>query len=106
MMISTLMSGYFLRSLASFGHRIELLEHPRLLNQLLGLERRTGRGTGKDTIDHAPNAKDDVANAVCGALLACVAGRQPMVISAEAIRLASIPIPWRGPSRGPLVYIP
>jgi hypothetical protein len=48
--------------------RVELLDHPRLLAQLLGLERRTSRG-GRDSIDHAPAAHDDLANAACGALL-------------------------------------
>ena len=35
-----------------------------------GLERRTGRGTGRDIIDHAPGAHDDVANAAAGAFIA------------------------------------
>jgi hypothetical protein len=48
--------------------RVELLDHSRLLAQLLGLERRTGR-SGRDSIDHAPGAHDDLANAACGALL-------------------------------------
>ena len=48
--------------------RVELLDHARLLAQLLGLERSTARG-GKDSIDHAPGAHDDVANAVAGAVL-------------------------------------
>jgi len=47
------------------SRRIELLDHPRLITQLAGLERRTARG-GRDSIDHAPNAHDDVANAVAG----------------------------------------
>ncbi|OJU24196.1 MAG: hypothetical protein BGN91_00940 [Nitrobacter sp. 62-13] len=45
--------------------RIELLDNPRLISQLTGLERRTARG-GRDSIDHAPNSHDDVANAVAG----------------------------------------
>ncbi len=49
--------------------RAELLDHPRLRAQLTGLERRTARG-GRDSIDHAPGAHDDVANAVAGALVA------------------------------------
>ncbi len=53
------------------AHRVELLDHARLAAQFLGLERRTGRGTGRDIIDHGPNAHDDIANAACGALLAC-----------------------------------
>jgi hypothetical protein len=36
-----------------------------LLVQLVGLERRTARG-GRDSIDHAPGAHDDLANAVAG----------------------------------------
>ena len=47
--------------------RAELLDEPRLITQLVGLERRTARG-GRDSIDHAPNAHDDLANAVAGVL--------------------------------------
>jgi hypothetical protein len=50
------------------GHRCSLLDHPRLISQLCGLERRTARG-GKDSIDHSPNQHDDVANSAAGALL-------------------------------------
>ena len=50
--------------------RCELLDLPKLRAQLCSLERRTGRGTGKDIIDHPPGATsyDDVANAVAGVL--------------------------------------
>ena len=44
-----------------------LLDNQRLLNQLVGLERRTAR-SGKDSIDHAPGGHDDVANAVASVL--------------------------------------
>ncbi len=47
---------------------VDLLEHDRLVTQLTSLERRTSRG-GRDSIDHAPGAHDDVANAVAGALV-------------------------------------
>jgi len=57
--------------------RVELLDHPRLVNQLIGLERRTSRA-GKDSIDHQPGAHDDVCNAVAGAaVLAAEAAAQP-----------------------------
>jgi hypothetical protein len=46
----------------------ELLDAHRLTTQLCALERRTARG-GRDSIDHAPAAHDDVANAVAGALV-------------------------------------
>jgi len=45
--------------------RVELPPSPRLVTQLVNLERRTGRG-GRDSIDHAPGAHDDAANAVAG----------------------------------------
>jgi hypothetical protein len=47
------------------SRRIDLLDHPRLINQLCGLERRTARG-GRDSIDHAPGGHDDVGNCVAG----------------------------------------
>ncbi len=49
--------------------RAELLDAPRLVSQLCGLERRTARG-GRDSVDHAPGAHDDVVNAAAGALVA------------------------------------
>lgn len=49
------------------SRKADLLDHPKLIAQLIGLERRTARG-GKDSIDHAPNAHDDVINAAAGAL--------------------------------------
>ena len=47
---------------------VDLIEHDRLMIQLTSLERRTSRGR-KNSIDHAPGAHDDVANAVAGALV-------------------------------------
>lgn len=59
--------------------RVELLDVDRLTNQLIRLERRTPRG-GKDMIDHAPGAQDDLANAVAGAITAVLTKQreQPM----------------------------
>jgi hypothetical protein len=53
------------------SRRIQLLDHTRMINQLLGLERRTVRG-GRDSIDHLPGANDDIINAAVGALLQVV----------------------------------
>ena len=50
----------------------DLLDNDRLLMQLTSLERRTSRG-GRDSIDHAPGAHDDIANAVAGALVTAFA---------------------------------
>jgi hypothetical protein len=52
------------------SRRVDLLDHGKLVSQLCSLERRTGRGTGRDVVDHAPGGHDDVANAVAGVLVA------------------------------------
>ena len=44
---------------------VELVDQPRLIQQIVGLERRTARG-GRDTVDHPPNGHDDLANVVAG----------------------------------------
>lgn len=54
--------------------KVELLDERRLVEQLCRLERRTSRG-GKDSIDHPPGGRDDVANAAAGVLVACTAPR-------------------------------
>jgi hypothetical protein len=50
--------------LLNSGH-ITLPRHDRLIAQIVGLERRVSRA-GRDSIDHAPGAHDDLANAVAG----------------------------------------
>jgi hypothetical protein len=50
------------------GGRCELLDHAVLARQLQGLERKTSRA-GKDSIDHGPRGRDDIANAAAGALV-------------------------------------
>ena len=76
-------------ALAVFNsRRVELLDNPRIVSQLLGLERRTSRG-GRDVIDHSPGAHDDLVNSVCGALLLASSGRQPMIISNELLASVS-----------------
>jgi hypothetical protein len=69
---------------------VELLDNPRLIKQLLGLERRTARG-GRDSIDHAPGGHDDVINAAAGAAVLAGTAKPPMIISAEAIALSKMP---------------
>jgi hypothetical protein len=69
----TLLGGVAARPLnccqALNSGQIILPRHDRLVAQICGLERRTGR-SGKDSIDHAPNGHDDIANAVAGAAAA------------------------------------
>ena len=61
--------------------RCELLDHPRLHAQLLALERRVARG-GRDSIDHPPNAHDDVVNSAAGALVTAAAvAREPGILT-------------------------
>lgn len=47
---------------------VVLLDHPALLRELSGLERRARR-SGRDRVDHRPGAHDDRAVAACGALV-------------------------------------
>ena len=56
--------------------RARLLDEPRLVTQLCGLERRTARG-GRESIDHGPGGHDDVANAAAGALWLCSVKVEP-----------------------------
>jgi hypothetical protein len=49
--------------------RADLLDSPRLVHQIVSLERRVARG-GRESIDHPPGAgsHDDQANAVAGVI--------------------------------------
>jgi hypothetical protein len=49
---------------------VELVDSPRLRAQFCGLERRVHRG-GRDGIDHAQGAHDDLANVCAGLLATC-----------------------------------
>ncbi|MBN2319297.1 MAG: hypothetical protein JXR49_09485 [Acidobacteria bacterium] len=46
--------------------KVVLPKNPKLVSQLCNLERRTGRGTGRDVIDHPPGSHDDLANVCAG----------------------------------------
>ena len=69
---------------------VDLLDLPRLTNQLVTLERRTARG-GKDSVDHGPGAHDDVANAVAGAIW-LIHGTPALTVTQPIIVTA----PWGG----------
>ncbi|WP_375762905.1 terminase large subunit domain-containing protein [Bradyrhizobium sp. Pha-3] len=60
---------------------IDLLDNQRLISQLLGLERRTARG-GRDSVDHPPGGKDDLANSVAGVLVYLSSARHQPVYPA------------------------
>jgi hypothetical protein len=57
----------------------ELLEHPRLLHELVNLERQVAPG-GRDQIKHPPNAHDDVVNSAAGALTQVFLDRRPALV--------------------------
>jgi hypothetical protein len=60
----------------------KILDIPRLRSQLLALERRTIRGSGRDKVDHPSGGADDLANAAAGALvMAATADRRKITWS-------------------------
>jgi hypothetical protein len=69
------------------AQRVQLLDLPRLVGQLVGLERRTARA-GKDSIGHAPGSHDDVANVACGALVQVIEDRRPTLIGKSDLLVA------------------
>jgi len=84
---------------------VALLDVPRLLAQLCGLERRTARG-GKDSIDHGPNAHDDVINSCAGAIVLAAqrAAQAPWMFFCNGVRLGGttpVSLPVAAPSESP-----
>jgi hypothetical protein len=80
------------------SRKLDLLDHPRLLAQTCGLERRTARG-GRDVIDHAPNNHDDLSNVLAGAVSLCGASTFDSTyewvgtFDDELIRQDTVPLP-------------
>jgi hypothetical protein len=84
-------SDLYVNALPALNSRsLELLDHPRLVAQLCGLERRTARG-GRDSIDHPPSGHDDLANCVAGVL-------------ADLLVHRTTPDGWRLPLLGTAYY--
>jgi hypothetical protein len=77
--------------------KVDMLDNPRLLNQLCSLERRAVRG-GRDSIDHPQQGHDDLINAAAGALLLVMDdASQPIRVSDEALARARMPPQMRRP---------
>lgn len=57
---------------------LDLLDNDRAINQIASLERRTAR-SGRDSIDHAPGAHDDLANVIAGAASEAAFTRIPIM---------------------------
>jgi hypothetical protein len=71
--------------------KVELLDHKRMVSELCGLERRTGRGSGKETVDHPPGAHDDLINSVAGSIVAAFnAEARRLIITDEMLAKARL----------------
>jgi hypothetical protein len=62
------------------SQRVKLLDHQRLIGQLISLERTTVRGSGRDVVDHPRGAHDDLANAVVGVVSRAKHGGYPTAL--------------------------
>ena len=72
------------------GHRVELVDHPRMLAQLCSLERHVGR-RGRDLITHPPSGHDDLAcvvAGVCNLLSTSAASYEGVDLDNSALRYA------------------
>ncbi|MER9711080.1 hypothetical protein [Mesorhizobium sp. M0213] len=66
------------------SHSIQLLDHGKMVAQLVGLQRRV-TSAGRETIDHKAEAHDDVANAVAGCLAVIAQARRQTKTTTIAI---------------------
>lgn len=85
-------SEIYLNSVGLFtSGRVRLLDNPRLVHQLISLERRAAR-SGHDTVDHPTGGHDDLANAACGCIVA-LAGQPGAIVFSPSLRskIASMP---------------
>jgi hypothetical protein len=85
--------------------QVRLLDNQRLRSQLLALERRTTRGTGRDVIDHPTGGADDLANAACGALVMVARAAAMAPIGAVAVPIGNS-TDWLPSNRDSLGYFP
>lgn len=73
-------SDLYVDALAALNsERVELPPDDKMLNQFIGLERRTSRA-GKDSIDHAPGGHDDLANACAGLIAQHQKRKRPVAV--------------------------
>lgn len=72
--------------------RVRLLDNPRLVHQLISLERRAARSSGHDIVDHPAGGHDDLANAACGCLVGLAGKPAPLIVSpAQLQKIVSMP---------------
>jgi hypothetical protein len=84
-------SALYLETLPKLNSKsIRLLDHPKCINQLCSLERRTARG-GRDSIDHPRGGHDDLANAVAG-VVAMIATNSSLLDDGSWMHDPSVPL--------------
>jgi len=76
---------------------VRLLDIPRVVNQIASLERRTARGD-RDSIDHPPNHRDDLANVVAGVSAITLSKWRRGEFSVSIIQSDGRVVPYRHPS--------
>jgi hypothetical protein len=86
-------SEIYLNAIGLFtAGRIRLPDNPRLVHQLISLERRASRSSGHDTVDHPAGGHDDLANAACGCLVALAGKPAPLILTSKQLRqVAALP---------------
>jgi hypothetical protein len=85
-------SEIYLNSVGLFtSGRVRLLDNPRLVHQLISLERRAARSSGHDTVDHPAQGHDDLANACCGCLVALAGKPAPMILKPAQLQRFAAP---------------
>ncbi len=96
-------SGLYLDLLPALNSgRVELPPDNRLVNQLIGLERRTARG-GRDSIDHAPGGHDDRANVIAGMVSTKAASSYDLELFIYGHRAADEKLKHTTTSRRPVI---
>jgi hypothetical protein len=78
-------SEVYLNSLPLFSAgRVRLVDNPRLIHQLVSLERRAVR-SGHDIVDHPRSGADDIANSVCACLVTLAGARPDLRVGPELL---------------------
>jgi hypothetical protein len=86
-------SEIYLNAIGLFtAGRVRLPDNPRLVHQLISLERRASRSSGHDAVDHPAGGHDDLANACCGCLVALAGRPAPLILHPQQLlRVAASP---------------
>jgi len=84
-------SEIYLAALPLFNTgKVRLLDNPKLINQIAGLQRRTG-SSGRQSVDHPKHGHDDLANAACAAIALAVDAQASVGIFGDINQVQIIP---------------